>query len=213
MHFVRALAALGAVIVAAGATGTIVHLKTMINRTYTDYGGPGTARPDGAPPTLAQMEAHAIPAQLLVLSGTPDPAYVPGTLEASEYTNASRPSHEGMRQASSGLRGRRLSSIEVITSTYTFPATATVKILFYKAPYSYTCSGALVSAYHVLSAGHCVYDHYTSGNGWYDISTYYIISGQTDTYKPSCSSGWDSTCTDKPFGIARVTSEYHGAIE
>jgi len=109
--------------------------------------------------------------------------------------------------AGTDARPRRLGSFLRVNDTYGYPASAVVKILWQPEPsYVAMCSGALISPFHVLTAGHCVWDADGSPAGFYDVASYYIIPGQTDVQAPYADSGWGTSGTDKPFGIARVVN-------
>lgn len=66
-------------------------------------------------------------------------------------------------------------------------------------------AGSLVSPFHVLTAGHCVYDFDASSPGFYATSSYWVIPGQTDVQAPFATDGWGRWGSDKPFGLARAT--------
>jgi glutamyl endopeptidase len=69
-----------------------------------------------------------------------------------------------------------------VSPTTTFPARATVLILFSEGGGDYLCSGFMISDNTVATAGHCVAPG--DGTGFYDRTTFHIFPGRNGTERP-----------------------------
>jgi len=79
-----------------------------------------------------------------------------------------------------------------VTPTTTFPARATVLVLFSDNGSDFLCSGFLISADTVATAGHCVAPG--DGSGFYDRITYRVFPGRDGG--------------DRPYGVCRARRLY-----
>jgi glutamyl endopeptidase len=69
-----------------------------------------------------------------------------------------------------------------VNPTTTFPARATVSILFSGDGFNFICSGFLISSDTVATAGHCVAREF--GGGFYNRNTYKIFPGRNGNTRP-----------------------------
>jgi hypothetical protein len=96
------------------------------------------------------------------------------------------------QQSQSQSHSRRLTgSVTTLYNTYSGAPAASVKILWEpQAGYAAICSGSMVSPFHVLTAGHCVYNY---PSGFYTIANnYYVVPGQTDVLAPIATDGFST---------------------
>lgn len=115
---------------------------------------------------------------------------------ASQEVAAAAAARAAEAAAPNGRR-RLATSVIRVNETYTDTGSRVVKILWQlSATSSAMCSGSLISPWHVLSAGHCVYDD-AAPAGFFDSSTYYVIPAQTDLVAPGGDNGWSRWYTDK----------------
>ncbi len=73
----------------------------------------------------------------------------------------------------------------------------------------YLCSASAISDFHLLSAGHCVYNHDPlgdgSGLGAGFAAEIWAWPAQTDVVNPSYDPGFPNVWTDFPYGVAKMT--------
>lgn len=115
------------------------------------------------------------------------------------------PLREGVGAPNSGVQATAVSQPTAITNTYSHPWNTVFKLLIRftanNTNYYYVCSASSLSSFHLLTAGHCLYNHDIADNGsniagW--AQEVWAWPAQTDLV------GFIGA-PDFPYGVAKVT--------